>query len=518
MVFLLCVTGCFSACRNTSKEQELIEVKELIDSAERQHNANNILASFEILSKAREKAHKNKFTEEYIVCLNMLSRLYAYIDDFEEAAQLNEEAYAVAADKNDSLTMMKALNNKGVIMSMAGRQQEALEIFQNLLQLALKLKDPDMTAIASRNIAGMEINLGNSAHALTLIDSALQGAAHSKGEEYYWELQNMRAGIIKGMGDSEKAAVIYDSLLSSISNGSSLRTEILRKKALLDAENGDRVRALNNLNDANVTNDHISRYFLYLDYSKVNEMTGALHEALDYKDSALSMMDSVHLFSQRSFHRNSNLKFNLLKKEEESRVAALKTKIYLIIAFLLIIALLLGYLYVNKKRKFEKLSSEMELMKMQEELKKTQQEHSELQTKVDEYLEKLKYHELSIASRDHLMKEVTEYLQTKGDTTSNKIFLTKLRSISADTDNLDSFLNHTRESRPELFVTLIERHPTLNQNDLRYLSLVYLQLSANEIATLLNISLVASKKRKQRICAKMGIESTTDLYSYLLSI
>ena len=241
-------------------------------------------------------------------------------------------------------------------------------------------------------------------------------------------------------------------------------------------------------------------------------------KALEYKDSALMMMDSVHSFAQKSYHHNSTLRFGLLKKEEESKITALKSRIWLLLSVSAVLVLSLACLYLNRKRKVERLSAELELMKRDDELRRSREAQSELQSRLNAYIEELKCQELSIAARDSLMKEVSEYLSAEGDASSNRAFLARIKDIGTDAGNLDSFLSKTRETHPELFSKLAERHPSLNQNDFRYLSLVYLQLSVNEIAMLLNITPGASKKRKQRVCTKMGVDSTVDLYSYLLSL
>jgi DNA-binding CsgD family transcriptional regulator len=45
-----------------------------------------------------------------------------------------------------------------------------------------------------------------------------------------------------------------------------------------------------------------------------------------------------------------------------------------------------------------------------------------------------------------------------------------------------------------------------------------MNLSSKEIASILNITPVASKKRKERIAAKMEIPKNTDLFDYISAI
>lgn len=519
VVIYICIFQiCWFGCTNTNNELKITEVKNLIDSAEKEQEAKNILASFDILSKAREQAHKYGLKKEYARSLNQLALIYAYIDDFEEALQLNKEMYENAESNNDTIGMMEALNNKGVIINIKGEKRESLNIFHKLLKVAIAKKDSSMTSIATRNIAALEIMLGNTTEAMDFIDTTICNPNIIKNDESFLALRNMQASIYKKNGYLSDAASIYDSILSIPDLNISLQTEVLRKRAVIEAEIGNRENAFMYLKEANRFSDPLCKYLIYLDYSNVNEIIGDYKQAILYRDSALMMMDSIYSFAQSSYHRNSNLRFSLLKKEEETNKKNQKIRAWSLISLSLILSLIITYLYLSRKRKVERLTSKIELMRMQEELKKTQQEHSELKIKLDDYIDRLKCNELSMVARDNLMKEVTDYLSSEGNVASNKIFLSKMNMATADLDNLDSFLKHTRQTNPVLFSNLIELHPDLNPNDLRYISLVYLQLSINEIASLLNISPAASKKRKQRICKKIGLDSTGDLFAYLLTI
>jgi len=96
--------------------------------------------------------------------------------------------------------------------------------------------------------------------------------------------------------------------------------------------------------------------------------------------------------------------------------------------------------------------------------------------------------------------------------------ITKLKhQLKKDSDWTD-FLTHFEEVNQNFLKTIKDKHSTLNQNDIRFLSYVYMNLSTKEISTLLNITLEACRKRKERIIKKMELADNTDLYDYLLSI
>lgn len=234
-----------------------------MDSAKREHDNNNILASFDILAEAREISNKNGFTEEYVACLNMLTRLYAYIDDFEEAIQLNREAYEISEACRDSVSIMRALNNRGVIAGMKGNQVESGKIFRRLHVLSVGLDDSVMSLTAMRNLAAIELNLGNYAKSLCLIDTILRDFHPSVNDDVYWELRNLEASVYQETDNLDKAVAIYDTIMRLAPESSILRPEIARKRALMEARAGDRLTALELLEKARVSSDPISRYFLY---------------------------------------------------------------------------------------------------------------------------------------------------------------------------------------------------------------------------------------------------------------
>ena len=77
------------------------------------------------------------------------------------------------------------------------------------------------------------------------------------------------------------------------------------------------------------------------------------------------------------------------------------------------------------------------------------------------------------------------------------------------------FTTYFEQSNAHFVGELKRRHPSLTANEVRYLSLVYINLSAKEIALLLNITPEYCKKKKQQVARKMGLTDPRELYAYL---
>jgi DNA-directed RNA polymerase specialized sigma24 family protein len=76
----------------------------------------------------------------------------------------------------------------------------------------------------------------------------------------------------------------------------------------------------------------------------------------------------------------------------------------------------------------------------------------------------------------------------------------------------ENFVQYFNEVNHGLLSRLKERHDNLNANDIRYISYLYMNLSMKEIASIMNITPEACRKRKERISKKIQLNENEDLY------
>ena len=84
-------------------------------------------------------------------------------------------------------------------------------------------------------------------------------------------------------------------------------------------------------------------------------------------------------------------------------------------------------------------------------------------------------------------------------------------------DDWDDFITHFEQVNPEFLKALQDKHPQLTADDVRFICYMYMNLDAKEISSIFNITVEASKKRKQRIAKKMEIEAEA-MHEYILKI
>ncbi|WP_118195934.1 ligand-binding sensor domain-containing protein [Albibacterium indicum] len=83
-------------------------------------------------------------------------------------------------------------------------------------------------------------------------------------------------------------------------------------------------------------------------------------------------------------------------------------------------------------------------------------------------------------------------------------------------DDWENFSIHFNNANEGFFAKLKEKHPDLTSNELKLCAYLRMNLSSKEIAQLMNITLKGVEVGRYRLRKKLGIDSETNLHSYLL--
>src|SRR5690606_7541553 len=122
--------------------------------------------------------------------------------------------------------------------------------------------------------------------------------------------------------------------------------------------------------------------------------------------------------------------------------------------------------------------------------------------------------------RNKLIEDIIHSLETNSQKLDDKQRGYQIRSIKnilkAD-DQQEDFMIHFESINPVFLKQLKNKHPELTANDIRCLCYVFMKLTMKEIASILNITYNACKKRKWKIKEKMKLAKTDSLYDYLFS-
>ncbi|WP_417353407.1 tetratricopeptide repeat protein [Flavobacterium alkalisoli] len=439
-------------------------------------------------------AVKNKWDEQELECLNNVANIYARQKMYEKAIEYYTKAYKGAKDKNIESHIWLPQMNLGYIYN---RMNEPEKARPYLLESTKHLEGH---FLASSKVLLIENDL-----LLGDVVKARKGA---------WDLYN---------NEPNAAEMGLDIFLWTIISKSYLK-EKNYSQAIVFAK-----RALNRNPDL----EFKKNVFVLL--SDIYEKSGSYKDALRFKDSILV---TEHELTERNNGRvfeNNRVKFEIQDYKnqiivKEQKLASERRVFYAIIVIICAAVIIIVLIFRQKKMIAERSRNVIELhlekeknynLKLERKVTKALLEQERLNEEIENKNKKLSSRALYLSDRNEIIEEIVAYLSKKPKLAKDQTLVNHVNSLKAylRTDNeWDNFIKHFEEVNQGFLSRLKELHQDLNVNDIRFIAYIYMGLSVKEIATVLNITLAASKKRKERLSAKMNISKEVDLYSYISSI
>ncbi len=159
----------------------------------------------------------------------------------------------------------------------------------------------------------------------------------------------------------------------------------------------------------------------------------------------------------------------------------------------------------NKMHEDENRNAELE-----QEIQLELQQKQELQQKLEANQRELTANSLYLYQKNELLTNLQKQIQQlsyKDTTTQNREGIREIKSaikndIQLDND-WDNFKIHFEEVHPNFFTDLMEKYPTLTQNEVQLSAYYHLNMTAKEIATLLNINPTSVHRAKSRLNKKI---------------
>ncbi len=260
---------------------------------------------------------------------------------------------------------------------------------------------------------------------------------------------------------------------------------------------------------------------------KYEEAAEKYAETLVLKDSVTELnqkksIKEIEAKFQNKLQRETNLALKSNNKALEEKVARHKIMIWasVIISALLIflIGLIVRAARLKNRLKDEKLNrveKEIEIVELQHlnALKNMAIEKKE----VDEKQRELTSSALRMANAQNMINEIIEKCENNGFTKVSEV-QRELNRINQQNDYWKQFELRFNSIHPDFETILMQKFSNISKNDLEFCSLIKLNLSTKEIATLLQITPESVIKKKYRIKKKMNIENENDFEKVLQNI
>lgn len=496
------------------------------------------LHSLELLYEAQDIAkQKNGYEQQFWVLTN-IGINYAEMMDYGTALNNLSAAYKLAVDKLDGRHELSVLNNIAGVYMLDKKYDKALEQFKIIYKKSLNSNDSTFMGGCAMNIANASMRLNDLEQTEEYIETAEQMLeGNTLGT---MELQVLKANLLR---KKDKFAESYEIALRLINTARAEKNRALETAALIILAHTmydlkDYHASVKYANEALQYNIGIEeRKNLYNTLSQAFFHLKKYEKGFAYKDSVVQMTDSIwHTQEERQFE-NANIQIELLKRENEIEEYRLRTRnSHILLISGIFAAAILAWALINQmaKNRQEKQISQLQIEreKQQQQLLKNQLEEQRTKALLEEerYKHEIEIRDKKLMSKAMIVANRNDIVANIIDTLSHTKFIKESSDINLK--QAISQLQHTLddkgawedfatyfEQRNEAFIAALrDKHPELNANEIRFLSLVYTNLSTKEIAALLNITPEYCKKKRQQLARKMGFENSKTLFSYLSTI
>ncbi len=258
--------------------------------------------------------------------------------------------------------------------------------------------------------------------------------------------------------------------------------------------------------------------------SEIYEQLGNYEQALVHWKMANSIKDSLYTTKRDQQIEELSLIYETEKKDAEilllnksnELVKAKNKSLWIGLGLLVLLGGFIVYHLVQKRKREQKIL----IQENKIEIEKRRVIEKELEYKKRELTAKA----LQLARKNEFLNQLgseVKELHSQLDVTVNKTSNRISRMIQRATESSSEWEDFAKQfsSIHQSFIdTLIKRHGSLSKTDLRISSLIKMNLTSKDIASVLNISSEGIKKARYRLRKKLDLKSDVGLQEYLLSI
>lgn len=488
-----------------------------------------------LLFRARSEAEKSADYEQLFWVYTNLGINQAELLNYADALQHFSKAYQIAIDHLDNRKVLSIRNNIAGLYMMNHENAKALAEYMGIYNDVKGKKDSVFIGGCALNIATLQLSEGKYAKALPYIVEAERMLGHNI--ENKATLTELRVDYLLGI---HQPSIAYNLVQQVLVKYNTLAP--LPEMQLLHARTA---QAIGRVDEAVVAGQGVLRarnvnlsmkreVFTLL--SALYTQQGNYPKALACKDSVVWATDSLASVTGQKLFEARQIQFDIWQKQQEIDNYQSRHRLELALTLTAIVAccILVWALWVQKRnnRQQHRLSA-LELEREQERREALQArltaeqvameaEQAASHRTIEQRSRELMSKALQAANRSDALRELLHALDDnvvlhQVDDPVLKRTIANLRHQLDSSVEWKDFTTYFEQANATFIQSLKRNHPTLTANEIRYLSLVYINLSPKEIALLLNITPESCKKKKQQVARKMGLTDPKMLYDYLVN-
>lgn len=482
-----------------------------------------------LLFKARSEAEAAADYDQLFWVYTNLGINQAELLNYADALQHFTKAYQIATEHLDERRVLSIRNNIAGLYMMNHEQNKALAEYIKIYTDIKGSTDSVFTGGCALNIATLLTDKHQYAQARPYIEQAelLLG----RYDENRAALVTLRTDYLLGTGNTEGAyRLVADAQTKYPALQHNADILYLRARTALMRALADEAVAQGRLALAQPGIDLSMKRAIFELLSQAYSMQQCYEQALACKDSVVAVSDALSNLTGQKLYEARQIQFDIWQKQQE--IDNYKKRHALEMALLVVVLIASGALVwalvvktknARQQRKLAHMELEHEQVQreaLQQKLANEQAEQEQSRRTIEQRSRELMSKAMQAANRNDSLRELLHTLETDSGLDLDKRPELK-RTLAALRHQLDStvewkdFTTYFEQTNGQFLQQLKHLHPTLTANELRYLSLVYINLSSKEIALLLNITPEYCKKKKQQVARKMGLTDPRTLYAYL---
>lgn len=482
-----------------------------------------------LLFKARSEAEAAADYDQLFWVYTNLGINQAELLNYADALQHFTKAYQIATEHLDERRVLSIRNNIAGLYMMNHEQNKALAEYTKIYTDIKGGTDSVFTGGCALNIATLLTDKHQYAQARPYMEQAelLLG----RYAENRAALVTLRTNYLLGTGNTEGAyRLVTDAQTKYPALQHNADILYLRARTALMRALANEAVAQGRLALAQPGIDLSMKRAIFELLSQAYSMQQCYEQALACKDSVVAVSDALSNLTGQKLYEARQIQFDIWQKQQEidnyKKRHALEMAllvVVLIASSALVWALVVKTKNARQQRKLAHMELEHEQVQreaLQQKLANEQAEQEQSRRTIEQRSRELMSKAMQAANRNDSLRELLHTLETDSGLDLDKRPELK-RTLAALRHQLDStvewkdFTTYFEQTNGQFLQQLKHLHPTLTANELRYLSLVYINLSSKEIALLLNITPEYCKKKKQQVARKMGLIDPRTLYAYL---
>ncbi|MNK36157.1 Tetratricopeptide repeat protein [compost metagenome] len=519
-IFILLMGSCtvFAQGKDSKARLEFLRLNSLGEKAFKARDYSEAMKNF---TKAEFIAEKNNMQEHNLVAKFNIAKIYGSLSNFGESLKYYLKALDIA-NKDPELREkgLTALFNIGGLYVQEKDYLTALKYYKRIYKEAKEIKSSYNIFISGLNISSISNEFGAYKQARIYLDE-IKDIDASKENKLIWHVNYAETFLIEGRVD--KAEKIMEEVFSTLDTKDektcylcvlSLLSKIYEErkqfnKAIYYAKTG--------LENSHTIADNIDWYDMLSNLYFKNK---DYNNAFKYKNLLLTAKDSLSESINISLFEANKVRLKIQDYQAETKHHQEKQKAERNLFIIIIILCLSLFVFIYRGLKNRVIKQRHEKIISENNQRIADLEMETLNNNIAEKNRKLSANALYLSSRNVLIEEIIDSLDKIPAIKLNYNAASHIKNLKEHLrtdDDWDDFITYFEQVNPEFLKALQVKHPQLTADDIHFICYMYMNLDVKEISSIFNITVEASKKRKQRIAKKMNIEIEA-MHDYILKI